>query len=1065
MRIFALVLLGLVCLSRLPVDLLPAVSIPTVAIVTNWTNVPPEEMETQITRPIEEAVSSVENMRLVSSSSDEGVSTVRVQFNWGADIGQGAVDVLQLVERAQQNFPIDPTLSPPIVFKYDPSTLPILQFGVSGIDDPTKLLTLIQNEVSPLIESANGVAAATVSGGATRAIVIDVDPARMRALNVSLNQIINRIAQENLNVPAGIAKESDTEYTIRSIGWFKSAADCGSIPVGTYNGAMVALRDVANVRDSNEEIRIHTRLNQKPCVAVMVTKQSNANTIATAQGVFDRIKEIEKLYPELTFHVAYDQSSYIAASIDDLKMNAIFGGGLAVLILLFFLRNIRSTLVVALSIPISIISTMALVYMCGFTLNTMSLGGLALATGLIVDDAVVVLENIFRHIERDKKSAFDASIEGTHEIMSAVLASTFTVMIVFLPLFLVKGQAGQMYSQFALVVIFSIAVSFLDATTVVPMLASRLIQGEAHHEIKADEHLNWLDRRFAAAGRMLVALDSNYRQGLAWAIHHRLWVIGVVAALTGFSFFLLPQIGSELMPQTDSGDFTCSVKLPPGTALSKTNEVIKRIEQILASNPDVESVLAASGTSLSLRGTTTALYSNQGSLTIKLKDDRKHSTQAVMADLRKKTRNFAGARIFPSQFDLVSMILTGGLMNIEVDIFGDDLTTLYSTAQQVIGKFRAIPGLQNLDVNWMESVPEIQWTVDRNKALEMGATFADISNTLNVATNDYIASYYQEKGFQYPIIVQLPESQRKTLPELLNIPIAPSLNNPSLFLAGGVIRYVTLSQVATPVYGIGPSEITRLDRMRYIAITGMPQGRSAGDIQADMEKILDGVQLPRGYRWDWGDNQKRTAEEFGGMGLAIFLAIALIYILLAAQFESFIHPLTVLASVPLAAIGVILGLFLTGRSFGLTAMIGMLMLVGIVVKNGILLVDYTNQLRGRGIARDEAVLTAGATRLRPILMTASAAILGMLPVALALGKGGEIQAPMATAVIGGLSTSTFFTLFIVPIVYTLFDDMEHLFRRNRAERQAASGVYPPTGNGSGPHHDIPGSATVVHPAE
>jgi HAE1 family hydrophobic/amphiphilic exporter-1 len=760
------------------------------------------------------------------------------------------------------------------------------------------------------------------------------------------------------------------------------------------------------------------------------------------------------MYPHLQFNLAYDQSQFIGDSIKNVRDSALIGGALAILILLFFLRNFRSTLVVALSIPISIISTFALLYVCGFTLNTMTLGGLALATGLIVDDAVVVLENIFRHIERDKKRPADAAVSGTMEIASAVVASTLTIVVVFLPLLLIKGQAGQMFTQFALVVMFSIAVSLLDATTVVPMLASRLISGEAHHEEAADNHRrNFIERLFHRFGQWFDALDHSYRNGLHWALRRRGWIIGGAVALSAASFLLVPYIGTELMPQTDSGDFTIMIKMPVNTALAKTNQVMKQVEQMATSNPNVKTAFAAAGTTLSLRGSTTALTPYQGSVTVKLKDHRKASTLDVMNDLRKQLARLAGARPFINQFDLVSMLMTGGNQQVEVDIFGDDLTTLSQLGKDVIGRVRGIPGLENVDVNWQEATPEIQWKVDRQKALQLGVNFSDIANTLNTATNGNIASYYQEKGFQYPIIVQLPEATRKTVAELQNIPVSPSASGGTTGAGSGgtagssgggtagstigsTTRFVLLQQVAQPIYAFGPSQITRLNRQRYIAVTGQPQGRSPSEIQADVQKALTGLQLPTGYYWDWGINQKRQTEEFSGMGLAVFMAIGLIYMLLASQFESFVHPLTVLLSVPLCAIGVILALFLTGRSFGLTAFIGLLMLVGIVVKNGILLVDYTNVLRGRGVPRDEAVLTAGPTRLRPILMTASAAVLGMLPLAMAIGKGSETQAPMATAVIGGLTTSTLLTLFIVPVVYTMFDDLARYFRKDQRDLAA-----------------------------
>ena len=1050
MRIAALVLLGAVCYLRLPVDLLPNVSLPTVAITTTWPNVAPEEIEAQVTKPLERAVSSVPGLYEVQSTSSEGISSVRVQFQWGVNIGQAAVDVLQQVQRARREFPVDPTLENPIVFKYDPSQSPILVFGVSGEPDTVKLRTLLDNQIAPIFESADGVAAVNVTGGEERAIIVDVDPEKLVSRGLSLSQVSDRIAKENLNLPAGIAKQSETEYTIRSTGLFTTVDEIKSVPVGTYQSRLVSLGEVATVRDSKTETRIATRLNGEPAVGLLIVRQSGANTIRTAESVREKLAQVQALYPHLKFNLAYDQSRFIESSVNRVREDAIIGGILAIIILLFFLRNVRSTLVVALSIPISIISTFALIYLCGFSLNTMSLSGLALAVGLIVDDAVVVLENIFRHIERDKMRAAEAAVSGTQEILTAVVASTITIMIVFLPLLLIQGQSGQMFSQLALVVIFSIAVSLLDAATVVPMLASRFIKTEDYEhgeEGIAEGQKGILAKFFRWSGKKFHNLDEAYRNGLAWSLKHRWGVVGGAFALCGLSLLLVPMIGVELMPQTDSGDLQVNVKMPIGTSFSKTNAIMGQVEQILRDNPNVATVFSAAGTNLSVRGVSTALTANQGACLVKLKDTRKASTQQVLGELRSKLRQIAGSNPRLNQTDLVTQILTGGNQNVELNIFGENLDELGRVSREVMEKGRDVSGWQNIDVNWQDATPEIQWKVDRQKAQQLGLAFADIAETIGTATRGNIASYFQENGFQYPIQVQLPENRRKTIDDLLSLPLKPTLPaaatansnaNNSTALAGtrrlgsGAAQEnapsIELRQVAKPKTGTGPSDITRLNRQRYIAVSGTPEGRSAGDIQADIETRMKGISLPEGYRWDWGSNQKRRAQEFAGMGLAVFLAIALIYMLLASQFESFVHPLTILLSVPLSIIGVILALFLSGRAFGLTAFIGLLLLVGIVVKNGILLIDYTNLLRERGRTRDEAVLEASPTRLRPILMTSLAAGFGMLPLALGLGEGSETQAPLATVVVGGLMTSTLLTLFVVPCVYTLFDDLARKLR-------------------------------------
>ena len=1037
MRIAGLVLLGAVCLTRLPIDLLPKVTIPIVAVVTNWPNVAPEDMESQVTRPVEEAVSAVENVYTIQSTSTTGSSVVRVQFNWGADIDAGAVDVLQLVQRARSQFPSDPNLQQSLVFKYDPSTLPIMIFGVTGINDPVKLRTLLDNQVTPMLEAANGVAAATTTGGLQRAIIVDVDPQKLQAFNLSLNDVQNRISQENLDLPAGIARQGDTEYTIRAYGYFDSVQQIAAIPIGVYQDQPVSLGQVAKVIDSHQEQRLSTRINGEPAVGVAITKQADANTVETAQNVLAKIEQAKKVYPYLKFSTGYDQSGFIVNSINDLEISAAIGGSLAVLILLLFLRNFRSTLVVALSIPTSIISTFALIYFAGYTLNTFSLSGLALASGLIVDDAVVVLENIFRHIERDKRRAAEAAVTGTNEIFSAVVASTLTIMVVFLPLFMIKGQAGQIFTQFALVVIFSMAISLMDATTVVPMFASRFIreeqvEEEAHPELamRHGKKLGLIGRLFARTGILFNNIDAAYHHGLGWALKRRWLVVGGGFAVTGvIAFLIYPNIGQEMMPQTDSGDISISVRHPVGTSYDQTNETMKAVEKIVLKDPDVQTMFSAAGTNLNLRGASSNAVSYQGGATVHLKDDRKRTTQQTVEMLHKELSAIPGASVYVDSSDIVTRILTGGASNMEVDVFGQNYDELTKVAYQVKDVMSKVPGLASVDLGIQERTPELRWVVDRDKALEYGVTFQDIANTLSSATAGALSTYYQENGFQYPIYTQVSEADRKSIAEIENLPITPSYGGGGKAL-GSEAKPILLGQVATPKEDFGPNEIDRLNRVRFIAVSGTLAGRAESQVQADVQKQLDQMSLPQGIYWDFGLNQKRRGEEFGGLGLAIGMALALIYILLASQFESFVYPLVVLVSVPLAASGILLALFISGRSIGITAYIGVLMLVGIAVKNGILLVDYTNQLRQRGMARDDAILTASPTRLRPILMTSCAAMLGMLPLAMGLGKGSETEAPLATAVVGGLFTSTLLTLFIVPCVYTMFDDLSRRMRKS-----------------------------------
>ncbi len=1039
MRILALVVLGYICMLRLPVDLLPRIEVPTVSINVSWPNTSPEEMEAQIARPLEQAVSTVRGLDLVSSTCSQGSANVRVQFQQGVDIDQASIEVMQLAQRAQGRFPRDPNISPVSIFKFDPNQLPILTFGISSQDgDLVALRSRLVNEISPQIESAGGVASVNVSGGQDRAIMVDVDPAKLRARNLAIADVAARISAENTSQPAGVITEGKTQYNLRSIGYFKSLDELRAVPVGNYNGQLVTLGEVADVRDAHQDVRVYTRLNGEPAVSMSISKQGAANTVETAKAVMEVVKQIEERNPDLKFEVSYDQAGFIEKSILDLKETAIIGAVLAILLITFFLRNLRSTFVVALSIPVSIISAFALFYFAGFTINTISLSGLALATGLIVDDAIVVMENIYRHIERNRSGPAQASVTGTQEILSAVVASTLTVMIVFLPLFLIQGRPGQVFSQFALVVVFSLAVSLLDATTVVPMLASRIITRkdaveEAHPELRAKT--TPAQRAFDRIGVFLHGLDDSYRRGLKWAIHHRAAVLGIGVGCVGLALLLWPMVGRQQFPETDSGNLNLRVRFPIGTPVETTDAAMKKIEQVLVADPDVLTVLATSGSG-GFRGGGGGSSPQEGGATIRLKPDRKTDTKEVMRRLQRSIGGVPGAQVQISTMDMISRFM-GGTTNFSIDVYGQSLEDLTEAATIVQQAMSDVPGLTNVNLGVEDALPEVRWEIDRQKAQSLGVSFTDAARVIAAATNGQLATYYQEKGFQYPIYVQVPEHLRQSIDDIKKLPITDGRTGP----------VILLEQVATPRFDIGPNQIQRQNRQRYINVGGSLEDRSESEVQADVEKALANVQLPEGAYWSISIRQLEGQRDFAGLGLAVLLAVLLIYMLLASQFESFVYPLVVLTSVPLCAIGLVLALFITGRDFGLTAFIGLLMLIGIVVKNGILLVDYTNLLRSRGMEREEAILTAGPTRLRPILMTTLAAIMGMLPLAIGLGSGSELYVPLATAVIGGLATSTLLTLIVVPTVYTMFDDLEQKIKKKARPLDWSTGDFPAEPNG------------------
>ena len=1036
MRILALVVLGYICLLRLPVDLLPRIDIPTVSVNVSWPNTSPEEMETQIARPIEQAVSTVPGIDLVSSSASLGSANVRIQFKYGVDVDQAAIEVAQRVERAKGRFPRDPNISNPSIFKFDPSGLPILNYGVSPADgDLIKLRTRLINEIAPQIEAAGGVASVDVGGGMDRAIMVDVDPDKLRAHGMTIAGISQRISEENTTLPAGIVTEGKTQYNLRSIGYFKSVDEIRKLPLGTYEGRVVTLGQVANVRDASQDVLSYSRMDGEPSVSLSVTKQAEANTVETSKSVQEVIADVAARNPDLKFRATYDQAQFIEKSIADLKETAVIGAALAILLITFFLRNLRSTFVVALSIPISIVSTFALLYFAGFTLNTISLSGLALATGLIVDDAIVVIENIYRHIERNRSGPAQAAVTGTQEILGAVMASTFTVMIVFLPLFLIQGRPGQIFTQFALVVVFSLAVSLLDATTVVPMLAARMVTRkdvveEAHPETRT-RHTQLL-RLFDRFGEFQRRLERSYRSGLTWSVRHRGTVVGIGLACVAAAYVLYPYLGKQQFPETDSGNLNVRLRHPIGTPVETTERSMQQIESVLMNDPDVQTIYANVGSG-GWRGGNSP---NEGNVSVRLREDRTTPTEDVVKRLQQQLSTIPGAQAQVSTMDMISRMM-GGNTNFSVDVYGSDMEALNVAAHRVQEAMAEVPGLENVNLGVEDALPEVRWEIDREKAQTLGVSFTDAASVISAATSGRLSSYYQEHGFQYPIYVQVPRDLRDSIAEIEKLAVTTAND-------GAVI---TLGQIATAHYDIGPNQVQRQNRQRYINVGGMIQDRSESEIEADVTAALGAVALPEGTHWELSFRQQQGKEEFANLGLAVALAILLIYMLLASQFESFVYPLVVLTSVPLCAIGLVLALFITGRDFGLTAFIGLLMLIGIVVKNGILLVDYTNQLRKRGMERDEAIFVAGPTRLRPILMTTCAAILGMTPLAIGLGSGSELYVPLATAVIGGLATSSMLTLFVVPTVYTLFDDLEQKIKRRSRPLDWSSGDVETEPNG------------------
>lgn len=1038
MRILIFVMLGGIAYFQLPVELLPDVTPPSLYVVTRWAGVSPEDLEYQITQPVEDAVATVPGLVRLTSATSEGSSQVTVEFAPGYDMSQAALDTLQLVQKAQRSFPTDdPNLQPPTVQKYDPNSQPVLVLGVSGIKDPVRLRSVLNDEIKPIFEAAEGVGSAEVNGGQERAIMVEFDPQRLLARSLTSADLVTALRTENQNVPGGTVNEGNRQLLVRSYGWARSVADLESIPVGRANGYLVPLKEVARVIDGHAETTNYQRLNGQPSGSFNVLKQSSANTIETVDNLLAKLETVKAQHPELEWKQVYNQSQFVANAMHSLQEAAVVGGLLAMLVVFFFLRNFRSTLVVATSIPVSVISTFSLLYMLGYTLNTMSLVGLALATGLIVDDAVVVMENIYRKLEHDRLSPIDAAIEGTRPIISAVLSSTFTIMVVFFPLLLIPGQTGQMFKQFSLVIIVSLGFSMFDALTGVPMLCSQFVKAP-EEEAKP----GFWSRQFARWGRWQDSLDSTYAGLLASAVKRRGMVLIGGTLLTVLSLGLVPFLGYDFMPPSDTGTLRLRMNMPRGASLEETDNTMKEIEKILSREKDVVAYLTNVGPTSGGAGAR-----DQADAWIALSDSPKRlSSDRMSQKLGAAFSKIPAVRAFPSTMDLVRTQISGGQQgqSLEVDIFGPDLAKLAELSRTFLDKLKSVPNLSDLRDRAGDPAPEVRWIIDRAKATALGLSFGQVASALQTASEGTTASYFQSSGVRSPIIVQLPLDERLTsrgLQDLIvNSKVAANVTDAGPGSRLNAPRGVQLGQVARATSALGYSTINRATRQHYAALVSAGQGRAVSEIQADITKALADVELPPGYSWDWGNRMKAQSQEVRKLGYVVILAVVLIYMLLCIQFESLIVPLSIMLSVPLCALGVTLALFLTATPFSVMAGVGCLLLVGIAVKNGILLVENTIQARDAGKPREQALLEACPGRLRAILITALAAGLGMIPIAIR-GRGGELEAPMAITVIGGLFASTVLTLFVVPMAYLLMDDVETRFFKSKHKHPGDNGKH------------------------
>jgi len=1011
------IILGGISLSRLPIDLMPDITLPRLSIYTDYENASPEEVEDLVTRPIEEAVSAVPGVEEVYSVSSEGRSRIRVTFVWGTDIDAAANDVRDRLDRIISDLPDD--AERPRLRKYDLARFPVLILGASSNLDPIQMRRIIDDKVKYRIERVPGVASIDIFGGLDREIHVNLDSEKIKALGLPLDKILSRIKDENVNLPAGSLERGLMEITIRTPGIYSSLDELRSTVIAMREGVPIQLHEIARVEDAWEKVTRIVRVNGRPGIRLAVNKQSGMNTVDVATGVLKELETINRDIPQIQVVPIIDTADYIKRSVTNVGTTILYGGVLAVFVLLLFLRNVPSTAVIATTIPISIIATFMLVYFGGFTLNIMTLGGLALGVGMLVDNAIVVLENIYR-LRESGQGPQESAVKGTQEVVAAVIASTLTTLVVFLPLVFMRGTSGVMYKQLCFVVAFSLGCSLVTALTLVPMLASRVRLPQNNYPNGRSPRGNWIYR---ITGRFFKALEADYGRLLNFALRHKIGVVVTAVVLLGGSVALIPLVGVEYMPEADEGEVRVYGEMAVGTKTSVVDERFKIIEDII----DVEVPEAANKVSFiggsSWRGG--GSHTGQVRIALKPQAERTRSSEQIAVDLRRKLRNIPGLKIRtrPGRGLFVIRMATQGAERIEIEIRGHDLMVSDALAQRVNAIVEDVDGITDTRVSREIGTPEELIMVDRQKAADMKLTVSKIAEMLKTVLSGTSAGNFRDGGSEYKIRVKVREAEHLDLRDILDLPLSNADGEPV------VLRNVVRIQPRS-----GPVQVERKDQERIVSVRANFSDRDMGAILADIRERLKTIPVPRGFSIELGGDYEEQQEAFKELRLGFVLALILVYMVMACLYESLRDPFVVMFSVPMAVIGVTLMLLMTNTTFNVQSYIGCIMLGGIAVNNAILLVDHINLLRQRdGMPLIEAVEEAGRRRLRPILMTSMTTMLAMSPLAIGMGEGGEAQAPMARAIIGGLFSSNLITLVFVPTVYAIFAR-----RKPKTEKESAA---------------------------
>lgn len=1032
----AMVVLGATSLERLPVDLFPNIQVPVAFVGVIYKGAPPIDIEQSVVYPIEKAVSSASNVEHVESFSKQGIGAVQIWFNWGADINVGQMEVMQRVTQILNQLP--PGILQPFIVKFDVSNIPVAFVTVSGGNlDERALYDLAFNTIAPQIEQIANVAAATVEGGKIRQININLDPALLQARGLSILDVVKAVKAANLILPSGDIKAGNLDYNVFTNNQFKTVEPIADVIVKVnQQGNPVRVRDLGVVTDSSDIQTNIVRTDGQRSVYLRVNKQPVANTVEVVDALRRAIPKMVGIPPGVKLGISFDQSVYIRQSIKNLGEQALHGSVLAAAVILVFLRNLTSTLIISVAIPLSIMVTFIVLYFTGQTLNVFTLGGLALGVGRLVDDSIVELENIQRHLNANQRR-WEAILDAAREVAMPIFASTVTTVVVFLPIFFVVGIAKLLLIPLTFTIAIALFTSFFVSRTVTPALCYKFLkpEHEAHRAMPA-----WFVRVMDWSRSRYEALDQGYERTLRWVLAHRRMLIVAIILFFFGSLALLPYIGTEFLPVTDESQFRIVLRAPVGQRVEKTEQQVAEVERVLRENiPPAELETIVSSTGVLAQGRSSLFNPNTGPHTsiiqvyLKSPDKRKRSQIQIMNAVRPKVVSlFPGVAMFFDPGGLVKRVTSFGSQKaVDVEIYGYELDKARDVIRQVEAIMHQTPGLVDIEVSREENYPEVNVLVDREKAALLGISETDVANAVLFSLNgngqtDPIIYTDPQNGNEYYISAWLAEEYRKDLTDLENIVLATKNGEP-----------VLLKNVASLKLNAGPVKIDRKYFQRVVHITANPVNRDLGSIATDLETAFAALQLPPGFSIRLAGQIQQQRETFEGLIFASALALILVYMVMAAQFKSLLDPFIIMFSVPMGFPGVILILFLTNTTLSTTSMMGVIMMLGIVVSNGVLLVDYTNLLRRRGVPLRDAVLLAARTRLRPILMTSLATVFGLIPMAIGFGTGGETNAPLARAVVGGLSVSTVLTLFLIPTLYLILE--ERFPRRLEEELSDTSG--------------------------